>query len=346
VAVGYALAVALFMEGAARLAFSSEAFLQRVLANDDSSWRLRWAGRQRRQPHVSYAFDEWSPTRGWALKPGVRGVPMAGGTLNSNSRGIRGRREYAYDKPAGVTRIVVLGDSFTFGEDVGDQETYSHRLEESLPGTEVLNLGVHGYGHDQMLIYLREQGLKYQPDVVILGFLYDDMERNVLTFRDYGKPRFVLEGGRLLLRGSPVPPPDEMLARERWRWKLADLLKMLWLRNRWSARRSDREMKDLTLAILDEMKAAIESAGARPAFAYLPVHGEITRTDPGMTGRERFFFSYCRERGIQSMYLRPFFRERMRQGVELKAYGHWGPTEHKTAAEGMKAYLVEKGLVR
>ena len=53
----------------------------------------------------------------------------------------------------------MLGDSFTFGEDVGDDETYSHHLEQLLPGTEVINLGVHGYGHDQMLIYLREEGI-------------------------------------------------------------------------------------------------------------------------------------------------------------------------------------------
>ena len=115
----------------------------------------------------------------------------------------------------------MLGDSFTFGEDVGDDETYSHHLEQLLPGTEVINLGVHGYGHDQMLIYLREEGVRYRPDVVILGFLTGDMERNVLSFRDYAKPRFVLDGGKLALRNSPVPPPAEMAAAEKWRSKFA-----------------------------------------------------------------------------------------------------------------------------
>jgi hypothetical protein len=85
--------------------------------------------------------------------------------------------------------------------------------------------------------------------------------------------------------------------------------------------------------------------GARTAFAYLPVWGELTRTEPGRTARETFFFQYCRTRGIQSMYLQPFFLERAREGVKFKAYGHWGPVEHRTAAEGMKAYLLEKGLI-
>jgi hypothetical protein len=45
------------------------------------------------------------------------------------------------------------------------------------------------------------------------------------------------------------------------------------------------------------------------------------------------------------MYLRPYFLEKIRQGAEFKTYGHWGPLEHQTVADGVKAYLIEKGLV-
>jgi hypothetical protein len=209
----------------------------------------------------------------------------------------------------------------------------------------VINLGVHGYGHDQMLVYLREEGIRYRPDVVVLGFLTGDMERNVLAFRDYAKPRFELKDGALVLRHGRVPPPAEMAAAEKWRSKLGDVLDMLWQRYRWKSGAISEETRVLTLAILDEMKAVIERAGARPAFAYLPAYGEIDRTDPGMTGPERFFFSFCRRRGIQSMYLRPYFLKAMKEGVALKTTGHWGPAEHRIAAEGIRAYLLDKGLV-
>jgi len=342
----YALSLAIAFEGASRIVLSSEAFLRRVTANDDPSWRLRWIARHGAAGRLQYEIDEWHPARGWALKPNLRDVPVMGGKLlNSNSEGVRGRREHAEEKAPGTTRILVLGDSFTFGEDVGDDETYSHHLERLLPGTEVINLGVHGYGHDQMLIYLREAGARYRPDIVILGFLTGDMERNVLSFRDYAKPRFVLEDGKLVLRNSPVPPPLEMAAREKWRSKFADLLSMIGLRYRWKSGAISEETRQLTLAILDEMKATIEALGARPAYAYLPAYGEIDRTDPGMTGQERFFFSYCRRRGIQSMYLRPYFLEAMKGGTTLKTQGHWGPVEHRIAAEGIRAYLVDKKLV-
>jgi hypothetical protein len=84
-----------------------------------------------------------------------------------------------------------------------------------LPSAEIINMGVHGYGQDQMLIFLQEEGIKYKPDIVILGFITADMSRNILQFRDYTKPRFIVERGRLQLIGSPVPPPEYFL---KWEW--------------------------------------------------------------------------------------------------------------------------------
>ena len=270
----------------------------------------------------------------------------AGKSLSSNARGLRGSRDYAYERSPGAPRILVLGDSFTFGEEVGDDETYAAQLERMLPGAEVLNLGVHGYGHDQMLIYLQEEGVRYRPDVVLLGFLPDDMERNLLGFRDYAKPRFVLQDGRLDLRGTPVPEPQALIAREPWRSRFADLLDMLWQGYRWRSGARPAEMRRLTLALLDAMAETARACGAQPAFAYLPVYGEITRTDPGMTTRERFFFNHCRERDIPAIYLRPAFERRMKEGAELKTYGHWSALEHRTAAEGMKEFLIANGMLR
>jgi hypothetical protein len=94
-----------------------------------------------------------------------------GKTLNSNSKGLRGKAEHEYQRTAGKRRILVLGDSFTFGEEVSDDETFPHYLESALPNTEVVNFGVQGYGHDQMLLCLKEEGVKYYPDIVILDFL-------------------------------------------------------------------------------------------------------------------------------------------------------------------------------
>jgi hypothetical protein len=302
--------------------------------------------RQREQKSLNYAIDDWSPTRGWTLKPNLRDAPFRGTLVNSNARGIRGAQEIPYEKRPGLTRIVVLGDSFTFGEEVGDDETYAHRLQTLIPSAEVLNLGVHGYGHDQMLLYLKEEGLKYHPDLVLLGFMPDDMERNVLTFRDYAKPHFAVREGRLELTTGPIPRPEETVASEAWRSRFVDLLTMARSRYEWRSGRTSALTRELTAAILDEMKSTIEKAGARAAFAYLPVYGEIPRADEGLTSRERAFFAYCRERGIVSLYIQPAFRAKVKEGARFKTTGHWGPLEHLTAAEGLKSELMAKGLLK
>ena len=69
---------------------------------------------------------------------------------------------------------MVIGDSFAFGWGVSDSQTYSARLEAALPALEVINLGVGGYGTDQMLLMLREEGLRYAPDLVIAGVVAPD----------------------------------------------------------------------------------------------------------------------------------------------------------------------------
>lgn len=84
------------------------------------------------------------------------------------------------DKPAGTLRIVAMGDSSTFGWGVESEETYPRRLEALLrarhPGRriEVINLGVCGYSSFQGLILLRQEGLRYGPDVVTLSYGSND----------------------------------------------------------------------------------------------------------------------------------------------------------------------------
>src|SRR5579862_5164563 len=168
----YILGVLVFLEGSARVALRIDPFFRRVAGIDSSSWRLRFV---RRSGSLGYGFDTWDAERGWALKPNLRDLKVfSGKDLNSDSWGFRGGTEHGGENKAPHGRILVLGDSFTFGEDVSDDETYSARLEGSLPGVEVLNLGVHGYGHDQMLVSLQEIGPKVHPDIVLLGFVGED----------------------------------------------------------------------------------------------------------------------------------------------------------------------------
>jgi hypothetical protein len=207
-----------------RAAFSVDFVFDRLAGHDEASSRLQWVrGRQRGRQFV-YRFDVHDPLRGWGVQPGLRDLEVFDGKrLSTSSRGLRGAAERAYEKEPGVTRVVLLGDSYTFGDEVSDDETWAHHLERLLPGTEVLNLGVHGYGLDQALVYLREEGVRYRPDVVLLGFVWFDIHRNLFAFTNYAKPTFAVVDGQLRLGNVPVPHPETVLGREVYRSKALDL---------------------------------------------------------------------------------------------------------------------------
>ncbi len=115
---------------------------------------------------------------------GMMVVPEYRHGLNTNSQGFRGTKEYSVPKPQGVYRIIVLGDSVTLGHGVEDEETFSSRLEQQLSHhrpTEVINMGVSGFGTAEELIQLRNIGWKYDPDLVILAYFPNDPYNNVVS---------------------------------------------------------------------------------------------------------------------------------------------------------------------
>jgi len=343
--LAYLLGLFLFLEGASRGLLASGFVFEKIAGDDEASWRLRWIRQPSHRSGISYSFDIYHPLRGWALKPGLKNRSFFGDKrLNSNDRGLRGNREYPYKRISSFSRIVVLGDSFTFGEEVSDEETFCSYLSERLGQTEVLNLGVHGYGHDQMLLYLEEEGLKYRPDLVILGFVTGGMRRNVLGFRDYAKPRYSLVGGHLVLGKTPVPPPELTLRAEIFRSKFLDLWGML--ADRIFVGRREEQERTLTIALLDAMSRAIRAHGARPVFAYLPVYDEIRDTSADPTPGERFLFDYCGSRDVLTLSVRASFAAELARGVTLKSRGHWSPKEHALAASGLASFLEERGLLK
>ncbi len=92
-----------------------------------------------------------------------------------NSHGLRDR-EHSYEKPPGITRFAVFGDSFTFGEGIPYGKRFTDIAEENLPGTEILNFGYPGAGLDNIVPYIFREGLLYRPDyvVVVLNNLVTD----------------------------------------------------------------------------------------------------------------------------------------------------------------------------
>ncbi len=119
----------------------------------------------------------------WALRPGFVGRERAfifrwgNEPLVINLHGMRGP-PVTVKKPEGVKRIVVMGGSHPMGMWVKQSEVYSSVLERRLNergGTwQVLNAAVAGYTSWQGVVQLREQLLRFSPDVVISDLGHND----------------------------------------------------------------------------------------------------------------------------------------------------------------------------
>jgi hypothetical protein len=149
-------------------------------------------------------------------------------TLQFDAHGVRGF-DPPYSKPPGVSRIVVLGDSFVEGYAVQMQDRFTEVLQATLGSPfQVIALGVAAYSTDQELLTLEQEGWKYQPDLVVLAFYYNDVWGN--ASRSFGplvistqKPVFVMDaGGNLTLTNVPVPYPKPTLQD---RFKVYDLIR-------------------------------------------------------------------------------------------------------------------------
>ena len=122
------------------------------------------------------------------LKPNSSMV-LAGAYVHINSLGFRDY-EYTLKKPENTFRIAVLGDSFTFGYGILLEDTYVKQLEKKLNNNskkvyEVLNFGGNGGNTFLEAEYLNNTVLKFEPDLIIVGFFPNDAEAEYISDEEY-----------------------------------------------------------------------------------------------------------------------------------------------------------------
>jgi hypothetical protein len=156
-------------------------------------------------------FLEHDPELGWINKKSERGKGRAKPWLDEtyikiNNNGLRGK-EYPYIKPRGKTRVILLGDSITFGYGLNKEDTFAYMLQEKAPEKiEYINAGTIGYGTDQEYLFYKKEISKYEADFLVVLFSGGDVFDNTTSIR-YGanKPYFKLVEGQLKLFNVPVP---------------------------------------------------------------------------------------------------------------------------------------------
>jgi len=145
---------------------------------------------------------------GWKVKPGYNTR-----WDQINLKGLRSNREYSREPNEKTIRIAAFGDSFIFGSEVPNKDSWSSIVERDYKNIEILNYGVPGYGTDQAFLRYQNEGKDLNPKIVIIGFAPVNLRRSVNRYRRFMspsnmvffKPRFVLDkNDKIRLLKNPI----------------------------------------------------------------------------------------------------------------------------------------------
>ncbi len=319
------------------------------------------------------------PELGWTLRKNVSGVTSDEAWQADLATNALGFRDVNHgEKTAGVTRVVVLGDSFVFGSGVKQDEPVTRRLAALLgPSFEVINLGVPGYGTDQALLTLRRWAPRLSPDIVLAGFFWNDVMENA-SAEMYGmpKPRFALAGDSLALL-PPGEAPGRSAARrldaalgarshlwslvsrafgrsaERVEPEMRPVMVDLSLRSAPAAREAEFA---LTWALFGALEREARASGASPIVFTVPPRFlvddavkqkvlKIYSLGADALVEDGFFRvkEACRRRDLPVVDLLPGFRDAARAGERLflPAGIHWSAKGHALAAQILEPAVRE-----
>lgn len=307
------------------------------------------------------SLHELRPDADWlyGLRPGAIAEPEGGPRYVINSEGFRDRPRQVAKSP-GRQRIVIVGDSLTFGWGVEGEETFASRLEASLVaagsegGIEVLNLGVGGYNPYTEAALLRDRGLAYEPDLVLAQFCINDLADPTIHFDSHARTRLGTlpdavfpdatrrthdVGGRSVLEN--VCLASRLCQRIHDSWLARTQAKMDAPTRYAGAQVPDDpegpEWKWLTERYR-EMAAAAERAGAEFALLIFPHHAQLA--EPTADATHLRLKRLAAEEGWVAIDLLPPFRRAQARG-ERVLLDFWHPS---SAGHALASREIERGL--
>jgi len=295
----------------------------------------------------------FSRAYGWLGRPGAAAA-MGEGRVTLNRLGYRGR-ELPPRGAGGATRVVVIGDSIAFGYGVADEQTFTHLIDARDNGIDAANMGVQGFGPGQELLVLQRDGLRADPDIVVLALcLRNDFADAVLPVALYNgvnpRPRYRLVERALLLddAGVRLSPLGRAVA---WLSDYSHLYNRLsaligprpqpleesWrVRKREALRDGDYALR-LSVALVLEMQRLCRERGVRLLVATFPSEHSFESEPP----LHRRFHDALRFAGVRTLELR---RELRALGlsaseVAIDETGHLAPAGHRATAEVLEVEI-------
>jgi hypothetical protein len=276
-----------------------------------------------------------------------------------NRLGHRGPN-YRPQPALGKKRVLVLGDSFTEGSHVGEDELFTNIIANNYSNLEVMNAGIGGWSTVQEYLYLRDAGLKLHPDLVLLMFFENDLVENCLSFYPSIGPRpyALMQNGQLEI--NEKPSPDEWrkyalplpfalqlnqysLAYNFFNFRVYQRIRAPYLRQLEyeDVKKTDSyPTMEIEKMILRKMHKPLKEKGILFAIGLIPTKLDVQK---GLSEIHAPLISFCNEENIPCLSLvnplkleyvkgnKPYFE------IDI----HWNRVGHRVAAEVLGKYIQQ-----
>ena len=301
-----------------------------------------------------FNFYRADPYLGWSGQPNVRLRYRRPEFDTLVQHDADGWRQPEPQRPlAAARRMLVLGDSFTWGWGVGQGQVFTDHLQAAFPSIAVVNRGISGYGTAQEYLVLERELATNHYDTVVLMFFINDLADNI-DGKNGRRPYFDVADGHLLPRNQPAVPlrsPIEEFFKIHSRAYLFLELEFGLVKRHFAGEANDERLyrtaaavdfHDLpgyaaTAALLGAINHEARAHGARFFLVYIPQRSEFQGDAPFPFVRvvHAMVDDIARHEDFPVIDLAAPFRQRTESGAALvyAVDAHWTPTGHRLAAD-------------
>ena len=285
-------------------------------------------------------------------------------TFCNNALGLRGSVEYREGKSSKV-RILALGDSFTYGIGVDDDQTFAHGIEQNLIAhgfpAEVINAGVGGTDTGYALKFFNTIGKGLRPDITVLCFYSYDISDNL-------EERFYRVNAQGEVSEVDHPLADGVIAKKDWlrknrlytllieRSHFANLIKQAicanvtgWSIGRIPDKQTYVQQKDglaqgyaITESLIRLLKEKVDATGSDFMILFIPTGEEVRRyrKKREVSRCDAFLQRVAASLKVPYVSLEPLMAD---SGIDFKKLyfkeGHWSALTHRMAADYMTRFI-------
>lgn len=282
----------------------------------------------------------------WRLEPGTRFRTSRGGhPVRINAHGFRDRAFLPAEPD--TLRILVLGDSVTFGHGVAEEDTYTRRIEAMLAEegrrARVLNAGIPGWSTHQEWLFYRDHAAELDVDVVLVGFVLNDVTEIQRGMIEIGvrEGLFVIRGINWLAQHSAAVALLKTLLRVAMSPEELEVARIEGLARYPEAPHVKRAMERTADALL-KIAALARERGDRFGLVLFPFHFQLRK--PHLDAPQRFLEGVARENGLPVLDAMPALLPHESTDVFLDV-DHLTPFGHEVVARAVLSWLAEAELL-